>query len=51
MPSNDNVDPDSHLADEPPPFLGSWKRVYTVVLIYLAVLIVALYVVTRLFAA
>src|SRR5690242_21699903 len=32
--------------DEPPPFLGTWPRVYTAVLGYLAVLIVLLYVVT-----
>ena len=25
--------------DEPPPFLGSWKRVYAVVICYLAALI------------
>ena len=25
--------------DEPPPFLGTWRRVYTAVVIYLAVLI------------
>lgn len=31
-------------ADEPPPFLGTWKRVYTAVLIYVAVLIFVLYV-------
>ena len=29
--------------DEPPPFLGTWKRVYTAVLIYVAVLISVLY--------
>jgi hypothetical protein len=33
-------------ADEPPPFLGSWKRVYVAVLCYLATLIVVLYVIT-----
>jgi hypothetical protein len=33
--------------DEPPPFLGSWLRVYTAVLIYLAILILLLYAVTR----
>jgi hypothetical protein len=27
------------LPDEPPPFLGTWARVYRVVLVYLAVLI------------
>ena len=26
--------------DEPPPFLGTWKRVYSAVLVYLLVLIV-----------
>jgi hypothetical protein len=30
--------------DEPPPFLGTWKRVYTVVLLYVAFVIFALYV-------
>jgi hypothetical protein len=25
--------------DEPPPFLGSWRRIYTVVLVYLVTLI------------
>ena len=29
---------------EPPPFLGTWKRVYITVLIYLALLISAMYV-------
>jgi len=32
------------LDDEPPPFLGTWKRVYTAVLLYVAVLISVLYV-------
>ncbi len=31
-------------SDEPPPFLGTWKRVYTLVLIYVAALITLLYV-------
>jgi hypothetical protein len=35
--------------DEPPPFLGSWRNVYTAVLCYLAVLIFGLYVFTRVF--
>ena len=26
--------------DEPPPFLGTWKRVYSAVLLYLFVLII-----------
>jgi hypothetical protein len=33
-------------SDEPPPFLGTWKRVYTVVLLYVAFVISALYVFT-----
>ena len=36
--------------DEPPPFLGSWRRVYTVVLAYLVCVIVAFYVFTRIFS-
>jgi len=35
---------------ERPPFLGSWRRVYTFVLIYLACLILAFYAFTRIFA-
>jgi hypothetical protein len=38
------------LDDEPPPFLGSWRRVYAVVLIYLVLLIAAFYAFTRVFA-
>jgi len=37
-------------ADEPPPFLGSWRRVYTAVLLYLAILIAGFYVFTRVYA-
>jgi hypothetical protein len=33
--------------DEPPPFLGTWGRVYTAVLIYLAAIIVVFYLFTR----
>jgi hypothetical protein len=29
--------------DEPPPFLGTWKRVYIAVLIYLVTVILAFY--------
>ena len=35
------------VADEPPPFLGTWKRVYAGVLIYLAVIIAVFYVFTE----
>jgi hypothetical protein len=33
--------------DEPPPFLGTWGRIYTAVLVYLCVVIAACYVFTR----
>jgi hypothetical protein len=33
--------------DSPPPFLGSWRRVYVAVLIYLAGVILAAYFFTR----
>ncbi len=36
--------------DEPPPFLGSWRRVYTAVIIYLAMLIALCYAFTRAFS-
>ncbi len=35
------------VADEPPPFLRTWKRVYAAVLIYLAVIIAVFYVFTE----
>jgi len=33
--------------DEPPPFLGTWRRVYVAVLIYLAAVISVFYAFTR----
>jgi hypothetical protein len=33
--------------DEPPPFLGTWRRIYVGVLIYLVVIVVAFYLFTR----
>ena len=42
--------PRGGMPDEPPPFLGTWARVYTVVLIYLALLISVFYAFTRFFA-
>jgi hypothetical protein len=33
--------------DEPPPFLGTWRRIYVGVLIYLVVIISAFYLFTR----
>jgi len=37
------------LPDEPPPFLGSWRRVYVAVIVYVAVLIAVFYAFTRAF--
>jgi hypothetical protein len=36
--------------DEPPPFLGTWRRVYLAVLIYLGALIVSFYIFMRAFS-
>ena len=36
--------------DEPPPFLGNWRRVYWAVIIYLVLLIGVFYGFTRYFA-
>ena len=33
--------------DEPPPFLGTWRRVYTATLIYLVLIIFLCYLFTR----
>jgi hypothetical protein len=33
--------------DEPPPFLGTWRRVYVAVVVYLFLIIVASYLFTR----
>ncbi|HZT32371.1 MAG TPA: hypothetical protein VFA33_20955 [Bryobacteraceae bacterium] len=36
--------------DEPPPFLGAWRRVYIAVAVYLVLLILAFYVFMRVFS-
>jgi hypothetical protein len=36
-------DEEKQIPDEPPPVLGTWPRVYTFVLCYLAVVILAFY--------
>ena len=37
------TEPQRTVLDEPPPFLGTWRRVYTVVVIYLACVISIFY--------
>jgi hypothetical protein len=37
--------------DEPPPILGSWRRIYIIVLCYLALLIAGFYFFTKAFAS
>ena len=39
-----------NIPDEPPPILGTWPKVYTVVLFYLAAVISLFYVFTKAFA-
>ena len=38
------------ILDEPPPFLGTWRRVYRFVLIYLAAIIFLAWLFTRYYA-
>jgi hypothetical protein len=37
----------NHPIEEPPPFLGTWRRVYTAVLLYCAAWIAVLYLFTQ----
>lgn len=39
----------SHTSEEPPPFGGSWRALYTAVLVNLAVLVALFYLFTRTF--
>ena len=39
------------VADEPPPFLGTWGRVYVAVLGYLVLIIVLFYIFAEAYAA
>jgi hypothetical protein len=42
--------PEHHeVLDEPPPFLGTWRRVYAAVLVYLCAVISASYLFTQAF--
>lgn len=42
--------PQKEVIDEPPPFFGSWPRVYAFVLIFLAVVIVLFWIFTKHYA-
>jgi hypothetical protein len=46
----DSVQPGAPMPDDPPPILGTWKRLYTFVLCWLAVVILLFYAFTRFFA-
>ena len=48
--SKDPIHAPTRRAEEPPPFLGSWKNVYIFVICYLACLIAGFYVFSRAFA-
>ena len=39
------------ILDEPPPFLGTWRRVYIFVLVYVALVIAAFYVFSQSFVS
>jgi hypothetical protein len=45
----DEFVPPREVADEPPPFLGTWARVYAFVLCYLAVVIAGFWIFERAF--
>ena len=45
----DSLPPSRDLPDDPPPFLGTWNRVYFAVICYLAVVIFAFYLFGRAF--
>ena len=42
---------DKHILDEPPPFLGTWPKVYRMVLFYLAAIIFLFWLFTEHYAA
>lgn len=42
--------PTKDAPDEPPPFLGTWRRVYIAIVLYLATLIVLFYLFTKAYA-
>jgi hypothetical protein len=42
---------DKTATDDPPPFLGTWGRVYTGVLLYLAAVITLFYLFTRAYSS
>ena len=50
IPGSGDVPPPRDADDEPPPFLGTWGRVYAFVLCYLGAVIFAFWVFERAFA-
>lgn len=48
--SNRPPEPVRRVPDEPPPFLGTWRRIYVAVVIYLAAIILLFYLFTRAYA-
>jgi hypothetical protein len=50
IPETDDLGPQREVVNDPPPFLGTWSRVYAFVLVYLAALIFAFWMFTRAFA-
>jgi len=51
MPGETHPEQMKHTVDEPPPFLGTWRRVYIFVVCYLAALIFLFYLFARALAA
>jgi hypothetical protein len=45
-----NANERESVPDEPPPFLGTWRRIYAAVVVYLALLIALFYGFMRVFA-
>jgi len=46
IPENTRKNQPAGAGEEPPPFLGTWNRLYAAVIIYTGVLILALYLLT-----
>ena len=49
IPESIRDDPSNAEGEEPPPFMGTWNRLYVVVVIYTCALVLALYLMTVVF--